>query len=109
MRPEGSRLALERPAAAVGTGVAPPPSPPPPPPSTQPPPSALSLRPLTLLDWRDATRVYLVLNHVFLLAAVALTLSTLRPSLPLRWLIAGAAGIVAAHAQVNASFAPRPG
>src|SRR3989304_6069856 len=70
----------------------------------QPPTSALSLLPLTLLDWRDATRVYLVLNHVFLLAAVALTLSTLRPSLPLRWLIAGAAGIVAAHAQINASL-----
>ena len=71
----------------------------------QPPTSALSLLPLTLLDWRDATRVYLVLNHVFLLAAVALTLSTLRPSLPLRWLIAGAAVIVAAYAQINASFA----
>src|SRR3990172_5457099 len=71
----------------------------------QPPTSALSLLPLTLLDWRDATRVYLVLNHVFLLAAVALTLSTLRPSLPLRWLVAGAAVIVAAYAQINASFA----
>src|SRR3990172_9062224 len=51
----------------------------------QPPTSALSLLPLTLLDWRDATRVYLVLNHVFLLA--------------------GAAVIVAAYTQINASFA----
>src|SRR3972149_420655 len=57
----------------------------PPPPPPAPPPL-----PLTLLDWRDATHVYLVLNHLFLFAAVALTLATLRPRLPLRWLPAGA-------------------
>src|SRR3989304_1331959 len=37
----------------------------------QPPTPPPSLLPLTLLDWRDATRVYLVLHHVFLLAAYA--------------------------------------
>ena len=71
----------------------------------QPPTSALSLLPLTTLAWRDATHVYLVLNHVFLFAAVGLTLNTFRPALPLRWLVAGAAVVGAAYAQVNASFA----
>jgi alpha-1,2-mannosyltransferase len=71
----------------------------------QPPTSALTLLPLTMLPWRDATHLYLVLNHLFLGAAVALTLLTLRPALPPRWLIAGAAVVVAAYAQINASFA----
>lgn len=71
----------------------------------QPPTSALSLLPLTFLPWRDATHLYLLLNHVFLLAAVALTLVSLRPRLPPRWLLAGSAVIVASYAQINASFA----
>lgn len=71
----------------------------------QPPTSALSLLPLTFLSWRDATHLYLLINHVFLLAAVALTLASLRPRLPPRWLLAGSAVIVAAYAQINASFA----
>jgi len=71
----------------------------------QPPTSALSLLPLTALPWRDASRAYLVLNHVFLAAAVGVTLVTIRPRLPLRWTVAAAAAIVAAFAQLNASFA----
>ncbi|HLF76069.1 MAG TPA: glycosyltransferase family 87 protein [Dehalococcoidia bacterium] len=70
----------------------------------QPPTSALSIMPLTLLSWRDASRVYLVLNHVLLFAAVALTLCTVRPSLPLPWAIAGASVVVAFYSQLNGSF-----
>jgi Glycosyltransferase family 87 len=71
----------------------------------QPPTSGLSLLPLTALPWRDATRLYLLLNHAFLAAAAAITLYTLRPAMPTRWLIAGAAVVLAAYAQINASFA----
>jgi len=71
----------------------------------QPPTSALPLLPLIALPWRDATQLFLVLNHVFLAAAVAITLYTLRPVMPTRWVIAGAAVVLAAYAQINASFA----
>ena len=42
----------------------------------------MAVTPLTLLPWRQATRAWLVLNHVFLAAAVYLTLVTVRPTLP---------------------------
>jgi hypothetical protein len=71
----------------------------------QPPTSALTLLPLTTLPWRDATHAYLYLNHVFLFAAVGLTLYTLRPALPVRWLVAGSAVILALYSQIYASFA----
>jgi uncharacterized membrane protein len=71
----------------------------------QPPPSALSLMPLTFLPWRDASRAYLVLNNLFLVASIALTLAIVRPSLPRRWLVAGAALITAGFSQIYASFA----
>jgi Glycosyltransferase family 87 len=71
----------------------------------QPPTSALPLLPLIALPWRDATQLFLVLNHVFLAAAVAITLYTLRPVMPARWVIAGAAVVLAAYAQINASVA----
>lgn len=71
----------------------------------QPPTSALAVVPLTLLSWREATRAYLVLNHLLLAAAVALTLYTVRPTVPLRWAIAGAAVVVAGFSQIYGSFA----
>jgi hypothetical protein len=71
----------------------------------QPPTSALPLLPLIALPWRDATQLFLVLNHIFLAAAVAVTLYTLRPAMSTRWLIAGAAVVLALFAQINASFA----
>ena len=70
----------------------------------QPPTSALSLLPLTVLPWRDASRVYLAINHLLLLAGVGLSLYTLRPRLSLPWLIAGASVIVAFYSQIYASF-----
>lgn len=71
----------------------------------QPPTSALHLVPLSFLPWRQATHVYLVLNHALLLAAVALSLRTLRPSLPTRWLVAGSAVILMLFSQIYMSFA----
>jgi uncharacterized membrane protein len=71
----------------------------------QPPTSALSLLPLTVFDWRDATHIYLVLNHVFLFAAIGLSIATIRPSLPLRWVIAVTSVILLLYSQINASFA----
>jgi hypothetical protein len=71
----------------------------------QPPTSALALLPLTELPWRDATHVILVLNHIFLFAAVGLMLITVRPTLPARWVIAGVALVLMLFQQVNGSFA----
>lgn len=70
----------------------------------QPPTSAMLLTPLSFLPWRDATRAGLVFNHVILLAAVGLTLYTMRPALSLPWLIAGATVVLAAFSQVYSSF-----
>jgi hypothetical protein len=71
----------------------------------QPPTSALHLLPLTELPWRDATRLYLVLNHVLLFIAVGVTLFTVRPTIPLRWAIAGACVILAVFNSIFFSFA----
>ncbi len=71
----------------------------------QPPTSALSIIPLTLLDWREASRLYLVVNNVFLMAAIGLTLYTVRPSVPWRWAFAGAAVVLMGVSQVYASLA----
>ncbi len=70
----------------------------------QPPTSALHLLPFTSLDWRDATHAYLYLNHVFLFAAVALSVATIRPTLPRQWVVAGVAIIVALYSQLYMSF-----
>jgi hypothetical protein len=70
----------------------------------QPPTSALHLLPLTLLPWRDATHLYLWLNHVFLFAAVALALVTVRPAVPWYWAVAGAGVIIAAFACIPFSM-----
>jgi hypothetical protein len=71
----------------------------------QPPTSAMAVMPLTVLPWRQATRAYLVLNNLMLPAALLLTLYTVRPTVPLRWALAGAAVLLAASSQVYASFA----
>ncbi len=71
----------------------------------QPPTSALSITPLTYLSWREASRAYLVLNNLFLVAAVGLTLITVRPTLPKPWLAAGAAFVLMGFSQVYGSFA----
>ncbi len=71
----------------------------------QPPTSALAVVPLTVLSWRDATHAYLILNNLFLIAAVALTLLTVRPTVPVPWAIAGAALITAGFSQIYSSFA----
>src|SRR5581483_1390067 len=71
----------------------------------QPPPSAVVDLPLTLLPWRDATRLYLVLNNLMLAAALGLTLATVKPTLPLRWAVAVAALLAALYSQVPTSFA----
>ena len=71
----------------------------------QPPTSALSLLPIADLPWRDATRVYLVLNHVFVFAAVGVMLLAIRPTVPVRWVIAGVALLVMLYSQIYASFA----
>lgn len=70
----------------------------------QPPTSALHLLPLTELGWRHATQTYLFLNHAFLFCAVGITLATIRPTLPVRWVIAGVAVIVALYSQLYMSF-----
>jgi hypothetical protein len=70
----------------------------------QPPTSALHLAPLTALDWREATHAYLVLNHLLLFAAVGITLGTVKPELPIRWLIAGVTLILALYSQLYMSF-----
>jgi hypothetical protein len=57
------------------------------------------------LPWREATRAYLILNHVLLAGTVLLTLYTVRPALPMRWSIAGAALITAGFSQIYGSFA----
>ncbi len=71
----------------------------------QPPFSALSIVPLTVLPWREATRLYLIFNSALLGAAVVLTLVTVRPTIPLRWAVAGAMVIVAFYSQIYGSFA----
>jgi hypothetical protein len=71
----------------------------------QPPTSAMSLLPLTWLPWRDATRVYLVLNHLLLFAAVGLALVMLKPALPWRWVVAGASLLLMLAGQILGSFA----
>jgi alpha-1,2-mannosyltransferase len=71
----------------------------------QPPTSALSLLPLTELGWREATRTYLVLNHIFLLGAVGIVLATVRPTVKLPWLIAGIALVLMLYSQIYGSFA----
>src|SRR4051794_25782427 len=71
----------------------------------QPPTSAMAVTPLTVLPWRWATRAWLLINHVFLAAAVYLTLTTVRPSLRLRWVVAGTAVLVALFSQIYGSFA----
>jgi hypothetical protein len=71
----------------------------------QPPTSALLLVPLTLLDWREATRLYLVLNNLFLAGAIVLTMITVRPSIPWRWAIAAAVLVAAFYTQTFGSFA----
>jgi hypothetical protein len=71
----------------------------------QPPTSAIAITPLTVLDWRKATRAWLLLNHVFLGAAVYLTLSTVRPAMALRWVVVGTAVILALFSQIYGSFA----
>jgi len=57
----------------------------------QPPVSALAIVPLTVLPWREATRLYLLMNNALLAGAVALTLYTVRPTISARWAVAGAA------------------
>ncbi len=71
----------------------------------QPPTSALILTPLSYLAWRDATHVALVVNHVFLLAAIVIGQITVRPTLPMRWVIAGVAVMLAFYNQIDTSFA----
>jgi hypothetical protein len=71
----------------------------------QPPTSAILITPLTFLPWREATRVWLLLNHLFLAAAVCLTLVTVRPALPRRWVVAGAVMVLALFSQIYGSFA----
>lgn len=71
----------------------------------QPPTSALSLLPLTTLGWRDATHLYLLLEHVLLAACVLVTLLTVRPTVRAPWVIAGVAVILMGYAQIYASFA----
>lgn len=71
----------------------------------QPPTSAMAVTPLTLLPWRWATRAWLLLNHVFLAAAVYLTLTAIRPSLALQWVVAGTAVVLALFSQLYGSFA----
>jgi hypothetical protein len=71
----------------------------------QPPTSAMAVTPLTVLPWRWATRAWLLVNHVFLVAAVYLTLTTVRPRLRLRWVLAGTAVIMALFSQLYGSFA----
>jgi alpha-1,2-mannosyltransferase len=71
----------------------------------QPPTSALSLLPLTELGWRDATRIYLVLNHILLLGAIGIVLATVRPTVKLPWLIAGIALVLMLYSQIYGSFA----
>ena len=70
----------------------------------QPPTSALSLLPLTFFDWRDATHIYLYYNHVMLAAAIIVMLLTVRPTIPLRWVLAAVPVIVALYSQVYMSF-----
>jgi hypothetical protein len=70
----------------------------------QPPTSGLSLLPLTILPFRSAAHVYLVYNHLALLAAIALSLYTIRPKLAQPWVIAGASVIVAFYSQFYMSF-----
>ena len=70
----------------------------------QPPTSALSLLPLTLLDWRDATHLYLYYNHAVLFAAVGVMLWTVRPTLPVRWVVAAVPVLIALYSQVYMSF-----
>jgi len=71
----------------------------------QPPPSAVLDLPLTLLPWREATRLYLILNNLMLGAAVSLMLVTVKPTVPLRWAVAAAALLAALFSQVATSFA----
>ncbi len=70
----------------------------------QPPTSALVIAPLTALGWRDASRVYLLLNHVALAGAIALSLVTVRPTLPAHWTVALLALILLAFHIFFASF-----
>jgi hypothetical protein len=70
----------------------------------QPPTSALHILPLTELGWRHASQTYLFLNHAFLFCAVGITLVTVRPTLPLRWVVAGVVVIVALYSQLYMSF-----
>lgn len=71
----------------------------------QPPTSALSVMPLTLLDWREATRAYLILNNLLIAGAVGLTLLAVRPSMPRHWAIAVAAVTTAGYSQIYGSLA----
>jgi glycosyl transferase family 87 len=71
----------------------------------QPPTSALSIVPYTYLSWRKATRAYLVMNNVFLLAAAALTVYIVRPAVAWPWAVAAAMTIVAFFSQIYGSFA----
>jgi hypothetical protein len=70
----------------------------------QPPTSALHILPLTELGWRHASQTYLFLNHLFLFCAVGITLATIKPTLPARWVVAGVAVIVALYSQLYMSF-----
>lgn len=71
----------------------------------QPPTSALSVLPLTLLGWPEAGRAYLVLNNLLLVAAIAIVLNTVRPSLPWLWAAVTSVVILALFNQVYMSFA----
>src|SRR5262249_1623340 len=71
----------------------------------QPPTSALSIVPFSLLPWRQATRAYLVLNNVFLLASAGLMVLIIRPRLRWQWTVAATMAIVAGFAQIAGSFA----
>jgi alpha-1,2-mannosyltransferase len=71
----------------------------------QPPTSALSLTPLTLLDWREATRFYLVMNHMTLALGLALSLYNVRPTLPWRWVIAIVSLVLVTYGLFYMSFA----
>jgi hypothetical protein len=71
----------------------------------QPPTSALSIVPLTLLEWRDASRLYLVVNNLLLAASVALMLYVVRPTVPWLWAGVGAIVLVAFFSQVYGSLA----
>ena len=70
----------------------------------QPPTSALSIMPFSFLPWRQATRAYLVMNNIFLLAAAGLMLFIVRPRLRWQWAVAATMVIVAGFAQVAGSF-----